>query len=399
MKPDEVSITPSNSGADSAPAASSMASPSQKDAAINIVRSQIDNLYSGNNDQAIIQPTEKTNNDSGIYNRTHADNSQINQEQWRQYHSAWQTYYQKYYEGYYLHHLKQNQKTNPNNAPASNSHYFANQAPMSVEEETLSKDEALFDLRQKLLEKVQTSAKKVRKSHHFIPITSAIVVMLIFAFLQFNRILISNVVAYVSPGSIDPQNIVIDPNLDINVGPEPKLIIPKINVDVPVFYDVGNDYSSQMSAMKNGVAHFAIPGASSHPGQIGNTVVAGHSSNDLLDTGDYKFIFAQLDKLNAGDSIYANYNSKRYTYTVTSKVVVEPDDVSKLVYDTKKPVLTLVTCTPLGTSLHRLLVIAEQTSPDPSASQAAPATATTNQSTSPLPGNSPTFFERLFGAK
>jgi len=397
MKPDEVSITPIRNQADDKPVTSSMANSGQKDAAINIVRSQIDNLYSKD-------PTHtKTNSDTNAtvetttYQRTHSDNAQINPDQWKQYHSAWQTYYQKYYEGYYLHHLNQAKKSNPSSTQGT-SHYFANQ-PIADEEETLSKDEALFDLRQKLLTKVQTSAKKARKSHHFVPITSAIVVMLLFAFLQFNRILISNVVAYVSPGSIDPQNIVIDPNTDINVGPEAKLVIPKINVDVPVFYDVGNDYDSQMSAMKNGLAHFAIPGASSHPGQIGNTVIAGHSSNDLLDTGDYKFIFAQLDKLKAGDSIYANYNSKRYTYTVTSKVVVEPNDVDKLTYATTKPILTLVTCTPLGTSLHRLLVIAEQTSPDPSASKAAPTVSANDQASSPLPGNSPTFFERLFGAK
>jgi len=58
--------------------------------------------------------------------------------------------------------------------------------------------------------------------------------------------------AYVSPGSIDPQNIVVDPTTDINVGPAPRLIIPKINVDVPVHYDIGNDYASQMKAMESG---------------------------------------------------------------------------------------------------------------------------------------------------
>jgi sortase A len=151
-----------------------------------------------------------------------------------------------------------------------------------------------------------------------------------------------------------------------------------------------------MKAMAVGVAQFAIPGADSHPGQVGNTVIAGHSSNDLLDSGDYKFIFAQLDKLAVGDSIYANYQGKRYTYTVTGKAVVEPTDVNKLVYPTTKPVMTLLTCTPLGTALHRLLVIADQVSPDPLKSTAAPATASTTQSTN-MPGNSPTLLERLFG--
>ena len=201
--------------------------------------------------------------------------------------------------------------------------------------------------------------------------------------------------AYVSPGNIDPQNIVIDPTANLTVGPEPSLIIPKINVDVPVIYDIGNDYDSQMAAMTKGVAQFAIPGANSHPGQIGNTVIAGHSSNDLLDPGDYKFIFAQLDRLNVGDTIYANYNSKRYTYSVTKKEVVKPSDVDKLVYPTTKPILTLLTCTPVGTSVNRLLVTAEQISPDPNKSTAAPETS--KSTTGSIPGNSQTFFERIFG--
>ena len=166
---------------------------------------------------------------------------------------------------------------------------------------------------------------------------------------------------------------------------------------MPVIYGIGPDHDSQMAAMEKGVAHFSIPGASSHPGEIGNTALSGHSSNDLFDPGDYKFIFAQLDKLTIGDTIYANYEGKRYTYVVTKTEVVKPTDVSALVYPTDKPVLTLITCTPLGTALNRLLVTAEQVSPDPADAEAAPADTETTEETS-IPGSSPTLFERLFGA-
>jgi sortase A len=117
----------------------------------------------------------------------------------------------------------------------------------------------------------------------------------------------------------------------------------------------------------------------------------------LFDSGDYKFIFAQLDRLVVGDAIYANYGSKRYTYTITKKEVVQPSEVNKLVYPTTKPVLTLLTCTPLGTSINRLLITGEQISPDPSLSTAAPVTQEL-KSTS-IPGNSPTLLERIFGSK
>ena len=372
MKPNEPS---SNQSGDPLLSQGSLSSATEnqtgQDAAARLIRSQIDNIYS--NEQA------------SPYERTHAEHVQPQAEQWRQYHTAWQNYYQQYYEGYYTHHLNQAKKTLENQ--------IASTKP--IQNETESTDELIFDLRQKLIGKVKKSATKVRKSRHFIPITAGVAVVLILLFMQFNRFLISNVVAYISPGNIDPQNIIVNPSSVISVSPEPKLIIPKINVDVPVLYDVGSDYNSQMTAMTKGVAHFAITGANSHPGEIGNTVIAGHSSNDLLDSGDYKFIFAQLDKLVAGDTVYLNYNSVRYSYTVTKKIVVKPSDVSSLVYPTDKPILTLLTCTPLGTSLNRLLVTAEQVSPDPSKSAAAPTTTGTQSSS--IPGSSPTLFERIFG--
>jgi sortase A len=368
-----------------------------QEAAAKVIRSQIDNIYAhqttDNNDdtQSKVEVSQPQLQADSPYQKTHSESTASQTNDWKQYHTAWQNYYQKYYEGYYKHHLAKAAQVDNN----QNNGYFSNNPELP---KTAPVKDLESDLKQQLIDKVQQSAHKIRKSRHFLPIIAGISVVILFLFLQYNRVLISNVVAYVSPGNIDPQNIVIDPSADVVVSPEPRLIVPKINVDVPVLYGVGSDYNSQMAAMAKGVAQFAIPGADSRPGQVGNTVIAGHSSNDLFDSGSYKFIFAQLDKLNAGDTIYANYNSKRYTYIVTGKEVVKPTDVSKLVYPTTKPILTLLTCTPLGTSINRLLVIAEQVSPDPSIATAAPSVAIASKSTS-MPGNSLTFLEKLFGIK
>jgi len=389
--------------------------PSQdQSAAANIIRSQIDALYG---DRPVLErkpdrTTEPSLTQQGQnpYERTHQSHPQPQADQWKAYHSAWQTYYQKYYQAYYTQQQQSQSQSQSQSQPQL--HHEAprpvtqaigssNAAPtQTAPPEELSKDQALFELRQKLLGNVRSRANTIRKSRHFVPIAAALAVVLIFVFLQYNRVLLATVNAYVSPGAIDPQNIVIDPTGSAVVTPDPRLIIPKINVDVPAIYGVGNDYNSQMSAMERGVAHFSIPGASSHPGEIGNTVLSGHSSNDLFDRGDYKFIFAQLDKLAIGDTIYANYESTRYTYVVTAKEVVKPTEVNKLVYPTDKPVLTLITCTPLGTSLNRLLVTAEQVSPDPATAVDAPSGSGDIQegSDAAIPGNSPTLFERLFGA-
>jgi sortase A len=151
-----------------------------------------------------------------------------------------------------------------------------------------------------------------------------------------------------------------------------------------------------MAAMEKGVAHFAIPGASSRPGQVGNTAIAGHSSNDIFDSTRYKFIFAQLDRLKEGDMIYANYDGLRYSYVVTKKEVVKPTEINKLVYDTDKPMMTLITCTPLGTALKRLLVTAEQVSPDPTVASEAPEIDEAAQEAQ-MPGNTQSILERIFG--
>lgn len=351
----------------------------QRDAAADVVRGQLDSLYSAQ--QQAAQPTQAQPTPQAQPVQSHQQ--QRGAGNWQQYHAQWQQYYQKYYEQYYVGYL--------------------HQAVQEQKKEGLTpkeqQDEALLDMRQKILSRASTTAKKARKSRHFIPIASAMVVVAVVAFLQYNEAIVANVQAYVSPGTIDPQNIVVDPTADVKVGPEPKLIIPKINVNVPVVYGVGYDHDSQMKAMAKGVAHFAIPGANAVPGQVGNTVLAGHSSNDVFDPGDYKFIFVQLDKVQVGDTIYANYNSTRYTYTVTKKEVVMPNQVDKLTYATTKPILTLITCTPIGTAQKRLLVTAEQVSPDPAKAAAANAPASGTSSNTTMTGNAPSALERLFGAR
>lgn len=377
-------------------------------AAANIVRGQLDSIYSGNTTTPTPQTTPVAPNregaqqlelqDTNPYDRIQINPAEVPAEQWKQYHSAWQDYYQKYYERYYVGQVyRAHQELEARAAQASVNSPSATAASTPPAPETFNRDEALYDLRSKLLEKVSNSAKKVRKSRHFIPITAALSVIVLFLFLQYNRVLFANVQAYISPGNIDAANIIVDPLTNVAVGPEPKLIIPKINVDVPVDYNTTPDYDSQMKAMESGVAYFGIPGANSKPGQIGNTVLSGHSSNDIIDPGSYKFIFAQLERLAKSDTIYVNYNGVRYTYTITKTEVVKPTEVNKLIYPTDKPILTLITCTPLGTSLNRLLVTAEQVSPSPSAAQAAPAETAASTQPVAIPGNSPTLLQRVFG--
>jgi sortase A len=366
-----------------------------REAAARLMREQISTIYDTSD-----QPKElpkaakaaKSEPAKRTYHQTHSDkkahDSAANDEHISQYHTAWQQYYQQYYERYYLSQLA---RLKPAAAPA------ASESPAAPEPEQLTKDEAVNELRDKLLGQVKVHSEKVRRSRHFLPIISALVVALVFLLVQYNRVMIAQVKSYVSPGAIDPQNIVLDPTTNAKVGPEPKLIIPKINVDAPVVYNIGTLAESAIQKnLKKGVVHYELPGADSVPGQKGNTVILGHSSNDVFDDGDYKFVFVQLEKLQVGDVFYINYESTRYTYRITEKKVILPNQVSELIVATDKPIATLVTCVPLGTALKRLVVSAEQISPDPTKAATHESTAQDNKPVN-LPGNAPTFFERLFG--
>lgn len=318
-------------------------------------------------------------------------------EQWKQYHSAWQRYYQQYYQRYYV---AQAQALAKQNEAAANK--AAEAAISPYDKEALQKSRDLAEIRKNIRDNIAKQAIKIRRSRHFLPIAAAVIVLMVFGFLQYNRVIFGTVAAYVSPGNIDPQNIIADPSTNITVtDPATKLIIPKINVEAPINMDTNTDHNAQMKAMESGVARFAIPGANALPGQAGNFVVSGHSSNDAFAPGNYKFIFAQNEKLKEGDVIYVNYNKTRYTYTITKMQVVMPNEVNAVQIGHDKPMITLISCVPLGTADKRLLVFAEQVSPNPNnAQKASDTTKEAEGNGSNVPGApAPTVFEKLFGAR
>jgi sortase A len=178
------------------------------------------------------------------------------------------------------------------------------------------------------------------------------------------------------------------------VGPNPELVIPKINLEIPVVYDV-NTIDEQVieKGLERGVVHYADTPL---PGQNGNSVIVGHSSNNIFNPGQYKFAFVLLNRLDTGDTFYLQKDGKRYTYQVYKKAVVDPTTVSVLGTADKPATVTLITCDPPGTSIHRLAVTAEQISPDPSGNVTLSAPAGVTAQTKVIPGNSPTLWSRFW---
>ena len=325
--------------------------------------------------------------------------TKINSESWKRYHTAWQDYYQKYYSEYYSNAARQyiaKEKLKAEREQAEEEEIVSALAKASSNKSD-SKTGLKIDtpLRRLIRSKATDSAKKSRRARRFVPLLAGLAVMLIILFLQYNRLIFAPIMAYVSPGNAPASEIdALDPTITQTVSADPRLIIPKLNIDVPINFDINN--ADIYNAMMNGVAHYRINGASAYPGEIGNFVITGHSAGDVYSSNQYKYIFSGLERLNDGDLIYVNYNSTRYTYQVVKKEVIEPTNVSALTVPTDKPIITLVTCTPLGTSRYRLLVTGEQISP--SYDDADNATAVTDEVLvdDELPSNEPSFFERIW---
>ncbi|MDR0887483.1 MAG: sortase [Candidatus Nomurabacteria bacterium] len=298
---------------------------------------------------------------------TTPDNSlRISHSHWHQYHIAWQNYYKRYY---------------------------ADLARKQVEPKAHFEQQ----MKQEIQQLAATKPKNYWKlpfSRKFLPFTLGILTILIICFLQYNRNIIGFFADFVAPNHGDLALVELPGvNIGSNISAEPTLYIPKLNVTAPLILGAANDEKSQNKAMENGVAQFSIPGANAMPGQVGNLAIAGHSSNDLFTPGKYKFIFARLEQLSQGDTIYLDYGGTRYVYKITRTEEVQPTESNKLALRTDRPMLTLITCTPVGTALRRLLVFAEQVAPTPPTSS----TPTIPDSTTDIemPANAPTLLDRI----
>lgn len=307
----------------------------------------------------------------------------------RKYHQAWQNYYQKYYENYYIAALQEQQAR------------FAKQQAEVVDSREddgkLSQTEVQQRLQSDIIKEAQEKPPKRKLPFWAWPLIIAIIVVLVFLFLQYNSVVSAKIAAFITPGNAETQTIIVGDGGNQPVSTSPRVIIPKINVNAPVTYGLTSlDENVVQTALQNGPINYPVAGASATPGQKGNTVILGHSSADVFAPGNYKFIFVQLNRLTAGDLFYLDYGTTRYTYRVTETKVIRPTEVSELAIGTDKPYATLVTCDPPGTIANRLLVIGEQVSPDPNSANV---TQNEPEATSPdsITGKPKTVLENIFG--
>ncbi len=248
------------------------------------------------------------------------------------------------------------------------------------------------DIQTALRDKV-TAGGTLKAKHHLqsllFGLGMGVIVLIIFLFGFFNEVFIA---PFIQPSRATAATPLIVSNDGIAPTGEPQVIIPKINVQIPVNYNqTSTDEAAIENDLENGVVHYPTTVL---PGQVGNAAYFGHSSNNIFNKGKYKFAFVLLHTLVEGDTFYLTYNGKLYVYKVISKRVVEPSEVSVLgPVEGQTATATLITCDPPGTSLHRLVVVGQQISPDPATNTQASAPAV--NSSDNLPGNGPTLWGRF----
>ena len=132
---------------------------------------------------------------------------------------------------------------------------------------------------------------------------------------------------------------------------ETKLIyslnIPKLKINGAT---VRNDHTD----LKQSLIHYPQTAA---PGDLGNAVIFGHSVlPQYFDAKNYTTIFSTLHTLKKGDEIEIVDNGATFHYVIEEMYEAEPDDLSPIAQRYDNRYLTLITCTPPGTYLRRLII-------------------------------------------
>ena len=121
------------------------------------------------------------------------------------------------------------------------------------------------------------------------------------------------------------------------------VVIPKIDVDLPIYHGTGTD------SLNRGTGH--LLGSSLPVGGEGtHTIITGHSGMAS------QKMFTDLEQLQEGDVFYLRVLDETLAYEVKAVHTVLPHDTSFLGIVPGQDLCTLVTCTPTGVNTHRLLV-------------------------------------------
>lgn len=125
------------------------------------------------------------------------------------------------------------------------------------------------------------------------------------------------------------------------------LTISKLNLELPIYLGATKENLAKGSVH---LSQTSLPIG----GNNSNVVIAAHN-------GWYgKVLFRHLNQLELGDEIQITNFWDTLTYEVVNIEIIKPDDISKVLIQEGKDLVTLMTCHPYGKNTERYLVYAER---------------------------------------
>lgn len=373
---------------------------SSQNPAVDMIRNKIDALY-GEEENS----TTEVNHSHNTYRSKHQQymlNLSESGKPLAEIQAAWHNYYvelsdaekNEVWREFYEEHERQDSKkvevyNASQDAPVKESVSSNQNSHRKKHTDTRSISEIKNQITHKVRKKAQTKHSHFHSLLFGLSMGTIVVIVMLFSF--FNERIIA---PFITPSRTVSSTPIISDLGTTAVSKESKIIIPKINVEIPVVYDEPSvQEEAVQKALERGVLHYAT---TPNPGEKGNAVIFGHSSNNILNSGKYKFAFVLLSRLEENDTFMLEKGGKRFVYKVFEKKVTSPTDFSVLESHNGKSTVTLITCDPPGTSINRLVVVGEQISPDPNNNVASSVQGDiASQVTKQLPSNSPSLWSRF----
>ena len=161
------------------------------------------------------------------------------------------------------------------------------------------------------------------------------------AAVQYNALLVSNDARF-TPSEEETRLYNSLLNAD-GTGMMGYITIPEIRCKLAIYHSVDD------SVLQVGVGHLEgsslpVGGSSTH------CVISGHRGLPSAR------LFTDIDRLEKGDLFYLHVYGKVLAYEVDKISVVEPEDYGPLEIEEGKDLCTLLTCTPYGINMQRLMV-------------------------------------------
>lgn len=132
-----------------------------------------------------------------------------------------------------------------------------------------------------------------------------------------------------------------------------SLEIPSVEIVTPIYLAKSTDEKEILINLDRGPVMFSD---SSLPGNVGATIILGHSARHDWPKSNPTWTFTYLRDVKEGDEIILNFEHRKYVYIVEKKLILKKGE--ELPSVEQKNILFLITCWPPGRlSFEQRLVI------------------------------------------